>query len=112
MHWMTGRHRKDYEAMIIERASLQVSVLHLELQIERDAQEIKRLMGEVARERQRADNAVDDLLVVRGINPITPMPPGPREEDPLAEDPDEVDKIEARMRKEGYGSVLAESPSV
>ena len=60
------------------------------------AETITQLREEVQYHRERADRAVDDLLLTRGVSPIRPEP-RPPEEDPFAEDPAAVAALEKRM---------------
>lgn len=43
--------------------------------------QVERLLRQVSEERERANNAVDELLRSRGENPITPPPPISREQE-------------------------------
>ena len=60
------------------------------------AETIQQLREEIQYHRERADRAVDDLLLTRGVLPIRPEPRMP-EEDPFIEDPVAVEALEKRM---------------
>jgi hypothetical protein len=113
MRILTGKDRIEFERVLI-RSAAQAAELEMLRRAEGDHKlAVVDLRADVSRERQRADNAVDELLALRGIAPIS-VPPEPRDlgdGDPFAEDPDEVAKIEQRMKAEGFGAVLGEAGS-
>ena len=68
--------------------------------------DIEALKTALALERQRANNAVDELLAVRGMAPVTPPPePTIQADRLLQENPAEVERIEAEMLTRGYGLI-------
>ena len=99
MRLLTGKHRVEYETLIQRAAErwLQVELLQDRLKESREDQ--MHLREERDRERQRADNAVDALLAMRGIPPVSVQEPPPPVEDynPRAEDPQEAERIEKEM---------------
>ena len=108
MRLLTGKDRIAFESVLQGMASLSAENVQLREWIEKQEEENLFIRSEVTRERQRADNAIDELLAMRGIAPVS-VPPEPRDlssEDPFAEDPVEVAKIEQRMKDEGFGAVL------
>jgi hypothetical protein len=57
--------------------------------------------------KSRTDNAVDELLAVRGAAPISPVKPIPiPNDDPWEEDQAEVDKWRKIIQSEGLTAVL------
>jgi hypothetical protein len=72
------------------------------------ANQILEFRGELARERMRADNAIDELLAVRGVGPVTPPSPQVEQKpkDFFAEDPVEVQRIHDRMKVDGLMETL------
>ena len=110
MKILTGRHRAAYDALLVAQARDEARCEALSQQTERDAQEIKRLLALVEHERRRAENATDELLAVRGMAPVTPLPPAPPElHDEFGEDLDAVAKYEKEAKERGIGVVLAEA---
>jgi hypothetical protein len=108
MRLLTGKDRAYFEDVQQCRHQCETALRLREEQIDRLVTEIAFLRTEVSRERHRADNAIDELLAMRGIAPVS-VPPEPRDlgdGDPFAEDPEEVAKIEQRMRDQGIGAVL------
>lgn len=110
MRLLTGKDREAYEALLKSEANLQGQCGHLETRLGDAQEETQRLRGDCARERQRADAAVDELLSLRGIPPISPqLPMAPSGDfNPLAEDPEEAARIEKRMMEMGPAAVFAE----
>jgi hypothetical protein len=106
MRLLTGKDREEYELALQRCASYAAEAEQLRDRLEELQATLKRVDEERVHERQRADNAVDALLAVRGVPPITPLPSPPEYEDPLREDPEEVARIEADMVKHGIGAVL------
>jgi hypothetical protein len=110
MRLLTGKDRVEFERVLI-RSAAQAAELDMLRRAEGDQKiAVADLKSDVTRERQRADNAIDELLAMRGIAPVS-VPPEPRSvdvNDIFTEDPDEVAKIEQRMRDQGIGAVLME----
>lgn len=110
MRLLTGKDRKEYEDMRGDGMRMQAAIVAAESRALELGKENEWLRHEHDRERQRANNAVDALLAMRGISPISPeldVPPVTFE-DPLAEDPAEVERIEADMKRLGVGAVFAQ----
>lgn len=111
MRLVTGRDRIAYEAVLQGMASLSAEQGGLHARLTECQAEITRLRADVSRERQRADNAIDELLAMRGIAPVS-VPPEPRDlgdGDPFREDPEAVASLERRMRDQGIGALLFET---
>ena len=107
MRLLTGKDRKEYELMLQRCASFAAEGEQLQDRLEELQATLKRVDEERVHERQRADNAVDALLAVRGVPPITPLPSPPEYVDPNREDPDEVARIEKAMVDHGMGAFVA-----
>lgn len=110
MRFLTGKDRIEFERLLGEVSWAKSKATLLDSNCESMRASIKRLVGERDHERQRAENATDELLAMRGIAPIS-VPPEPRDlgdGDPFAEDPGEVAKLEKRMQEQGIGAVLME----
>ena len=108
MRLLTGKHRRQWEELQMFAQRKETALGLREEQIARLDAEITKLRADHERERQRADAAVDELLAIRGIPPISPQPPMAPSGDfnPLAEDPVEAAKIEKRMLEMGPNFVL------
>lgn len=108
MRILTGKDRIAFESIIQRLAASDAENQMFERICTAHRENETRLLTAFDRERQRAANAIDELLAMRGIAPVS-VPPEPRDTgdgDIFAEDPGEVAKIEKRMMDEGYGSVL------
>lgn len=71
--------------------------------------DLESLKAEMGQDRARANTAVDELLAVRGMAPVTPpVEPTVRSENVLGEPEAEVEKLEQAMRERGFGAVLME----
>jgi hypothetical protein len=109
MKLLTGKDRVEYECLSRSLASYAVSVDSLQARIEEGKLREQSLASDITRERQRADNAIDALLALRGIPPVTPQPPQAyTEQDPLREDPEAVARIEQLIADHGLGAVVTE----
>jgi len=110
MRILTGKDREKYGGIIERVESLKAQLEFLEWVKKELNDELQRKRVDCDRERQRADNAVDALLAMRGVPPVSPqleIPPVSYE-NPLKEDPAEVERIEADMKRLGVGVVLAQ----
>lgn len=98
MRILTGKDRIQYEELLKECGELAAAHKFCQEILEITRTKFDRTVAQCDHERQRADNAVDALLAVRGVPPISPPPPPPegRMDSPYDEDPDEA----ARMEKE------------
>jgi hypothetical protein len=108
MRILTGKDREQFEALLVLQARMDGTLIAAKDTILSLGAQVQQLQAACDRERQRADNAIDELLAMRGIAPVS-VPPEPRDlsdGDPFQEDPDEVAKIEKRMMEQGYGAVL------
>jgi len=110
MRILTGKDREAYDLLLQQKAMFAAEGDQLEIRVAELLERVKALQADCTRERQRADTAVDELLAIRGIPPISPQPPMAPSGDfnPLAEDPEEAARIEKRMLEMGPAAVLAE----
>lgn len=97
--------RTRYEQLIADAKP------ELILELRRQISELKeavRLGGErVDREQQRADNALDSVALVKGLERVSPpVKPSVPEDDPYAEDSAIVEDIQQSMRDGGLGAVF------
>jgi len=107
MKILTGPDRRLVEQLATEAVRAATEAVHLREAVETLRAEVARLHRAWERERQRADTAVDQLLALRGIPPVTPVQGPPvTVENPMAEDPEEVARIEREMQQRGFGAVL------
>ncbi len=91
MRILTGKDRWEYERGLIQRVHAEASLISLT--VERD-----RLLREVEYERDRANQAVDALLLSKGHPPVSPSRP---EEDPaltfFEEDPETLKALHKKI---------------
>lgn len=108
MQFITGKDRVAFMDLVRVSANSGARAIQWEARYDEAYEEIVRLRGEVARERQRAENATDALLSLHGITPISPQPPMAPSGDfnPLAEDQEEAERIEKRMLEFGPAAVF------
>ena len=111
MRILTGKDRVEHEGRLQRLSMLEAENRALHHTCDAHEKYENRLIEMCDRERQRADTAVDELLAIRGIPPISPQPPLAPSGDfnPLAEDPAEAERIEKRMMEMGPAAVLAET---
>lgn len=66
------------------------------------------LTVDLTRERQRADNAIDELLATKGLAPISPPPPQPTldDPDPFSEVVEEADRWRKYIEERGLVPAL------
>ena len=90
--WISRREHEILLTTSASRAALLKQHEEFALQLLKRQEELER---EVERERKRADNAIDELLAVRGIPPVSvPSPqPDPEVRSPFTEDTDERARI-------------------
>ena len=108
--------RKAWNALIMQSASLLAEKegwkeIRESFKAERTRlkEDVQRLKEDIARERERADRAVDELLALRGVSPVTPPPKPGTPEDFMRlfeEDEEELLALKKRMETEGAVAVL------
>lgn len=101
MRILTGKHRIEYTRLLLQTGRAESLTAHLDFTLA----EIERLRTDLQRERQRADNAVDQLLAERGIPPVTPGDVQDlRIRDIFRPDPAKVKEVEEQYKAAGFGA--------
>ena len=101
MRIVTGMDRLRYDQLVADEAKYEALVAQMVVQLEE-------LKAYLAREQQRADNAVDELLTMKGLAPVSPHKPMELPmDDPWEEDPSEVDKWRKVIQEEGLTAALS-----
>ena len=100
MRILTGQDRHTYETLITESAKYAALVSQMAVQL-------GELKAYLAREQQRADNAVDELLTVKGLAPISPSVPTEIPiDDPWQEDPVKVEGWRKFIQEHGVAAAF------
>ena len=106
---ITGKDREAYEELVAYSAHNAGQLLQMKRQLAAAEDYVKVLCKLVEREKQRADNAVDELLAIRGIPPVSPSADQPHDEPMWDEDPKQVASLQARIQAGELADVLEES---
>lgn len=102
MRLLTGSDRREYEAQIQELSALRALATTHSQERAQLAARIEELRAAVQYQTERADRAMDNLLIEKGVAPI--MPGDPRSDPDLGmfdEDPAEVEALHAVMQRDG-----------
>jgi hypothetical protein len=93
MRFLTGPDRDAYERLLATHASMAEEREYLKKLVARLDRRIEDLESQVGYERHRADQAIDNLLATRGLQPVMPPPAVTEDMNPWQEDPKELAEL-------------------
>ncbi len=112
MFWVTGEQREGYLRLIIEAASTKGRLELLQKHYDVLEKRADWLVEQWHYERERANRAVDNLLIQKGLAPITPDPRPETLPDPMAmwDEPEaSVEAMRKRIQEDGLDTVMEEA---
>jgi len=107
MKILTGKHRVEHDHLLRDAATLEERSIRLEHEVSFLTKRIEELHADLAYEKERADRAIDSMLLMKGIVPVMPEAKQDLSRNLFEEDEKDAEKLRQGIEDQGLARVFA-----